>query len=102
MSNHFDRLQRYPFRPGPYGTNEGDIWTMDGSEVGAMLKERNNLIGIWEVMFKDGTLGPCCYTVDRDNPDPEMQALIAEAIAGDERYARAAPVREMWERARRN
>jgi hypothetical protein len=82
MTNH-NRVQRYPFRVGPYGTNEGDIWTMEGSSVGDKLKSEHNLIGIWEVMLKDGVLGPCCYTVALDNPDMQMQDLIRRAREGD-------------------
>jgi hypothetical protein len=100
MTNPHNRVQRFPFPVGPYGTNEGDLWTMTGSSVGERLEREKGLVGIWEVMLKDGVLGPCCYTVELDNPRPEMQELIAKARAGDEKYARAAKLREMWERRR--
>lgn len=77
-------------RRGPYGTNLGDIWTMEGSAVGDKLKA-DGLIGIWEVLKDDdtGKIEPCMYSVKLDNPDPEMQELIAKAKAGTEQYLAA-------------
>lgn len=100
MTSH-NSIQRFPSAPvGPYGVNEGDIWTMTGSSVGKLMAEEHpNMLGIWEVMIKDGVLGPCVYTVDVTNPDPGIQDLIAKARAGDEKYMRAARMRELWERS---
>lgn len=74
---------------GPYGTNEGDIWSGEDSEVGRRLMERDGRILIHEMMVKNGKLQDCVYTVEPDNPDPEMQDLIARARAGAELYLAA-------------
>lgn len=70
-----DYLQRYP---SPYGTSVGDIWSGEDSEIGRRLMERDGLVLIHEV-FEDGEK---LYCVDQDNPDPEMQDLLARARAG--------------------
>lgn len=82
---------------GPYGTNVGDIWSAEDTEVGERLLREKKLVMIWEVFqHEDGHPDPnqCTYCVDLDNPDPEMQDLIARARKGTE-YYRA-------EQARRN
>ena len=67
---------------GPYGTNEGDIWSGEDSVVGRMCMERDGLVLIHEMLRKDGEVQEGIYTVDKDNPDPEMQELIARARRG--------------------
>lgn len=77
------------WRDGPYGSNLGDIWTMEASALADKL-EADGLIGIWEVLRgDDGTIEPRMYCVKLDNPDPEMQALIARARAGMEKWLEA-------------
>lgn len=78
-----------PWVPGPYGTNLGDIWSGEDSEVGKMLMERDGLVLVHEVLNKDGQIQECMYSVDKDNPDPEMQALLARARRGTERWVAA-------------
>jgi hypothetical protein len=77
-------IQPTPFgrRRGPYGTNLGDIWSGEDSEVGKMLMDREGLVMIHEVLEKDGKVGEHIYNVAQDNPDPEMQALIKSAREG--------------------
>jgi hypothetical protein len=75
--------------PGPYGTNLGDVWSGEDSEVGKKLMERDGLVLIHEVMEKNGTVQECVYSVAQDNPDPEMQALIGRARRGTERWQAA-------------
>ena len=74
---------------GPYGTNLGDIWSGEDSEVGKMCMEREGLVLIHEVMDKDGEVQECIYTVKHDNPDPEMQGLIKRARQGTALYIAA-------------
>ena len=76
--------QPNPFgkRRGPYGTNLGDIWSGEDSEVGKMLMEREGLVMIHEVLEKDGKVEERIYNVAQDNPDPEMQDLIKRARKG--------------------
>jgi hypothetical protein len=71
-------------RRGPYGTNLGDIWSGEDSEVGKMLMDRDGLVMIHEVMNKDGKVQECIYNVAENNPDPEMQDLIKNAREGTE------------------
>jgi hypothetical protein len=75
-------IQRYP--DGPYGTNEGDIWAMTGSTVGDRLESEHNLLGVHEVLRdpKTGKLDERIYTVELDNPDPDIQDIIKRARAG--------------------
>jgi hypothetical protein len=74
---------------GPYGTNLGDIWSGEDSEIGKMLMEREGLVMIHEVLEKDGKVEERIYNVAQDNPDPEMQDLIKRAREGVELYAAA-------------
>jgi hypothetical protein len=67
---------------GPYGTNLGDIWSGEHSEVGKMLMDREGLVMIHEVLDKDGVIEERIYNVHKDNPDPEMQDLIKSAREG--------------------
>jgi hypothetical protein len=76
-------------RRGPYGTNVGDIWSGEASAIGEMLMERDGLVMIHEVMEKDGKVEERIYNVHKDNPDPEMQALIQSARDGVELWAAA-------------
>lgn len=71
---------------GPYGTNEGDIWSAEESPVGQMCMERDGCILIHEVLRKDGVVQECIYTVKADNPDMEMQDLIRRARDGTRRW----------------
>jgi hypothetical protein len=76
-------------RRGPYGTNLGDIWSGEDSEVGKMLMEREGLVMIHEVLEKDGKIEERIYNVDQDNPDPEMQDLIKSAREGTKLWVAA-------------
>jgi hypothetical protein len=76
-------------RVGPYGTNEGDIWSGEDSEVGKMCMERDGLVLIHEMMVKDGKLQDCMYTVAKDNPRMEMQDLIRRAREGTKLWVAA-------------
>lgn len=76
-------------RRGPYGTNLGDIWSTEDSEVGKMLMERDGLVMICEVMEKDGKVQEGIYNVHKDNPDPEMQDLIKSAREGTKLWVAA-------------
>jgi hypothetical protein len=67
---------------GPYGTNLGDIWSGEDSEVGKMLMERDGLVMIHEMLEHDGKVEERIYNVDKDNPDPEMRDLIQRARDG--------------------
>lgn len=69
-------------RRGPYGTNKGDIWSAEHSEVGKMLLEHDGLVMIHEVMEVEGKAEERIYNVEKDNPDPEMQDLIKQAREG--------------------
>jgi hypothetical protein len=73
---------------GPYGTNEGDIWSGEDSPVGERLKA-DGLILIHEVLNKDGEVQEVIYNVEASNPDPEIQDLIKRAREGLERYFEA-------------
>jgi hypothetical protein len=76
-------------RRGQYGTNLGDIWSAEDSEIGKMLMDREGLVMIHEVLEKDGKIEERIYNVDQDNPDPEMQDLIKRARAGTELWLAA-------------
>ena len=78
-----------PWMPGPYGTNLGDIWSGEESDVGRRCMAEKGLVLIHEVLNKEGQIQECVYTVDKDNPRPEMQDLIARARRGVERWAAA-------------
>jgi hypothetical protein len=68
-----------PWMTGPYGTNLGDIWLGVDSPVGQMLKDREGLTLIHEVLNKDGEIQECLYVTD----DAE---LIRRAEEGTVRY----------------
>lgn len=74
---------------GPYGTNLGDIWSGEDSEVGKMLLERDDLVLIHEVLDVDGKIEERIYNVAQDNPDPEMQDLINRARQGTKLWVAA-------------
>jgi hypothetical protein len=74
---------------GPYGTNLGDIWSGEDSEVGKMLMEREGLVMIHEVLEHEGKIEERIYNVDQDNPDPEMQDLIKNAREGTKLWVAA-------------
>lgn len=76
---------------GPYGTNLGDIWSGEDSEVGKMLMEREGLVMIHEIFAKKegGGIEERIYNVAQDNPDPEMQELIANARQGTKLWVAA-------------
>ena len=89
----FDHIQRMPAaRPGPYGTNEGDCWSCEDSEIGKRVTEgQPGAVFITEMMVKDGALQECMYVTT----DP---ALIARAREGVVKYFEA----ELERAARRN
>jgi hypothetical protein len=71
--------------PGPYGTNQGDIWLAPDSEMQQLLDETGEgLTVIYEVMeiHPSGHLAERFYTTR----DPK---LIAQARAGYQRYLAA-------------
>jgi hypothetical protein len=74
---------------GPYGTNEGDIWTGEHSVVGEMLMEKDGLLLIHEVLFKDGRVGECLYCVDPKSRDMGIQDIVTRARAGLALYMEA-------------
>lgn len=74
---------------GPYGTNLGDIWSGEDSEVGQMLMHRKGLVMIHEVMEKDGKVQECIYNVEVGNPRMDMQDLIKRARAGTAKWMMA-------------
>lgn len=70
---------------GPYGTNEGDIWSGENSPVGQMIKVRHGGVLIHEVI--EGT--ERIYHVAADSADPAIQDLITRARAGVEKWVAA-------------
>jgi hypothetical protein len=76
---------------GPYGTNEGDIWSGEHSEVGKMLMERDGLVLIHEVFYDKDTnkVEERLYNVDLSNPDMQMQDLIKRAREGTSKWVEA-------------
>ena len=78
-----------PFQHGPYGTNEGDIWSAENSPVGKMIKEKHGGVLIHEVMRKDGKVEEGIYWVEESNPDMEMQGLIKRAREGLKKWVAA-------------
>ena len=74
---------------GPYGTNEGDIWSAEHSDVGKMIKDQHGGVMIHEVMLKDGRVQECIYWVEESNPDMQMQDLIKRARKGLEKWVKA-------------
>jgi len=84
----FDYIQKFP--PGPYGTNEGDIWSGEDSEIGRRLKA-DGLVMIHEV-FRNEETGVCeekIYNVAENNPDPAMQGFIKAAREGVAKWVEA-------------
>jgi hypothetical protein len=75
---------------GPYGTNIGDIWSAEDSPIGKMCMERDNCVMIHEVFANDdGTPEERIYLVKVDNPDMQMQGLIAHAREGSKLWIEA-------------
>jgi hypothetical protein len=75
---------------GPYGTNEGDLWTIPGSELQNIAdRAGEGLIVIVEMKVFEGVLQECMYSVKADNPDPEIRDLIEQATKGHELYVAA-------------
>jgi len=67
---------------GPYGTNEGDIWDSDGSEIQGQLNEvGGGMVLIHEIIDGEEKL----YTTDNAE-------IIERAKAGGKRYAAARAV----------
>jgi hypothetical protein len=67
-------------RRGPYGTNEGDCWLGEGSNVQEMLdKQGDGLVLVHEMLVKDGELQESVYVTASED-------LIARARAGHEKY----------------
>lgn len=75
-----DYIQRW--RPGPYGTNEGDIWTAEDSTVGQRIKNEHGGVLIHEMLRKDGEVEERIYWVEENNPDMQIQDLIKRARDG--------------------
>jgi hypothetical protein len=77
-----DYIQR--FKPGPYGTNEGDIWSAEDSTVGQKLKDEHGGVLIHEMirMPDDGRLEERIYWVEESNPDMQIQEIIKRARDG--------------------
>lgn len=77
-----DYIQR--FKPGPYGTNEGDIWSAEDSAVGERIKNEHGGVLIHEMlrMPDDGRLEERIYWVEESNPDMQIQDIIQRARDG--------------------
>lgn len=75
-----DYIQRW--RKGPYGTNEGDMWSVEESTVGQQIKTEHGGIMIHEMLRVDGKVEERIYWVPENSPDSEIQDLIREARAG--------------------
>jgi hypothetical protein len=84
----FDHMSINDRPRGPYGTNVGDIWSGEHSDVGQMLMAEG-LVMIHEVMIKDDKIQPCIYSVALNNPDMEMQMLIRNAREGTKKWIAA-------------
>lgn len=83
-----DYIQRW--RPGPYGTNVGDIWSGEDSDIGQRLKAEKGLIFIHEVFEgDDGRPEHRMYNIEESNPDMQMQDLIRRAREGLVKYVEA-------------
>jgi hypothetical protein len=89
-----DYIQRW--RPGPYGTNEGDIWSVEDSTIGERIKTEHGGVLIHEMlrMPDDGRIEERIYWVEESNPDIQIQDIIKRAREGT----------KLWveEQARRN
>lgn len=69
-----------PWVPGPYGTNVGDSWLAEGSEVQERLdRERPGMKLVHEVLMRDGTPQECVYVTANEE-------LIAQAREGTAKY----------------
>ena len=67
-----------PKKRGPFGTNEGDMWTIPGSPLQERFdKEGTGTVVIVEMMVKDGVLQECIYHTD-------VPELIEKATRGHE------------------
>ncbi|MFL5861114.1 MAG: hypothetical protein ACJ780_10075 [Solirubrobacteraceae bacterium] len=77
----FDHIQRLPAaRPGPYGTNEGDLWSCEDSVIGQRIaEEQPGAVFVTEMKVTDGALQECMYVTT----DP---AVIAQAREGVVKY----------------
>lgn len=78
-------------RPGPYGTNVGDIWSGEDSTVGKMLMEQNKCVLIHEVFLNEDTneAEERIYNVELSNPDMQIQTLIMQAREGTKKWLEA-------------
>jgi len=74
----------FQFPPGPYGTNDGDIWSCEESELGKLLYQRHRRLLIQWCARTDGVVVPHMQLLDAD--DPDAQALIVRAREGTKRY----------------
>jgi hypothetical protein len=74
---------------GPYGTNEGDIWSGEDSPVGKRIKDEHGGVMIHEMLRKDGKVQEGIYWVEESNPDMQMQDLIKRAREGLEKWVAA-------------
>ena len=74
---------------GPYGTNEGDIWSAEHSAVGQRIKDEHGGVLIHEVLNKDGKVEEGIYWVEENNPDMQMQDLIKRAREGLKKWVEA-------------
>ena len=88
MSDHLFS-QFYGGHYGPYGTNEGDIWSAEDSEVGKRIKAEHGGVLIHEMLRKDGEVQEGIYWVEENNPDMEMQDLIKRAREGLKKWVMA-------------
>lgn len=75
-----DYIQRWV--NGPYGTNEGDIWSAEESAVGQRIKNEHGGVLIHEMLRVDGKLDERIYWVEESNPDMGIQDLIKRAREG--------------------
>ena len=89
MDDYLFGKQFYSGHYGPYGTNEGDIWSGEDSDVGKLLKEKDGVVLIHQVIEKDGKMQDCIYVVKENNPDMEMQDLIKRAREGLKKWLAA-------------
>jgi hypothetical protein len=75
-----DGFARRAATRGPYGTNVGDIWWAEGSDVQKRLDEDGEgLMLIHEVMEKDGEIQECMYVT-------KLPELVEAARRGTEKY----------------
>jgi len=74
---------------GPYGTNEGDVWSAEHSDIGQRIKDEHGGVLIHEMLRKDGVVQECIYWVEEKNPAMEMQDLIKRAREGLNKFIEA-------------